>query len=314
MHPNQLDLYLKDPSQLDPSTVSELFDMVKVYPYFQVVRMLIARNMFKEGNQEFAASLTKAAAYAGNRSKLRQMIEGIPTIQDYSDFVIIPTNDKLEIKEIDLAVDHPLLDSIPFQPDETSADNADSTDERIEEEVSELIQKANESELKDEEVPFFIETLTNPVAEDVIIEQEPIRKIEVPFISANPLINSIFLRLSEIPLPDPDDHIEFQERIPVHHEPVIIEKPKSRDEIIEKFIREEPRIGSPKREFFSPEDRSRQSASFPEELVSETLAQIYEKQGLHNMAIKIYGKLMLLYPEKSGFFAAQIKEIENKRK
>ncbi len=41
---------------------------------------------------------------------------------------------------------------------------------------------------------------------------------------------------------------------------------------------------------------------------TETLARIYGEQELHQMAIDIYEKLILLYPEKSTYFAALIQE------
>jgi len=47
----------------------------------------------------------------------------------------------------------------------------------------------------------------------------------------------------------------------------------------------------------------------PEELFyTETLARIYGEQELHQMAIDVYEKLILIYPEKSTYFAALIEE------
>ena len=49
----------------------------------------------------------------------------------------------------------------------------------------------------------------------------------------------------------------------------------------------------------------------PLDLVSQTMAILHEKQGNVSKAIEIYEKLIVLFPEKSSFFALQ---IENLRK
>ncbi len=48
------------------------------------------------------------------------------------------------------------------------------------------------------------------------------------------------------------------------------------------------------------------------EFVTETLARIYAQQGYHKLAIASYGKLILLYPEKSAYFATLVQEIKQK--
>ncbi len=44
-------------------------------------------------------------------------------------------------------------------------------------------------------------------------------------------------------------------------------------------------------------------------VVSETLAHLYARQGHRDKAVEIYRQLMLLYPEKTAFFAARIEAL-----
>ena len=90
------------------------------------------------------------------------------------------------------------------------------------------------------------------------------------------------------------------------------EKKLSKAEIIDKFIAENPSISRPKQEFFNPISAAQESVIDQENIVSETLAMIYEKQGYFEKAISIYEKLKLKYPEKSIIFAGQIKTLKDK--
>ena len=84
------------------------------------------------------------------------------------------------------------------------------------------------------------------------------------------------------------------------------------DELIERFIREEPQIKPPQANKITLENKARQSAEDQSAFVTETLALIYVEQGLYHKAIDTYQKLSLKYPEKSAYFADRIKALESK--
>jgi len=86
--------------------------------------------------------------------------------------------------------------------------------------------------------------------------------------------------------------------------------PPANDDILDKFIKTEPRIVPQRAEFYSPGNMARKSLEVHDDLVTETLAKIYAGQGHLAEAIDSYRKLSLKYPEKSGYFAARISELE----
>ena len=81
-------------------------------------------------------------------------------------------------------------------------------------------------------------------------------------------------------------------------------------DLIEQFIKTNPRLKPPLVVPAEQEDISLRSLTEPEDLITEPLAKIYLSQGLTDKAISTYEKLSLKFPEKSSYFAGQIQEIK----
>jgi len=80
-------------------------------------------------------------------------------------------------------------------------------------------------------------------------------------------------------------------------------------DIIDKFITENPKI-KPSRTQAPKPNLVNNDAHLSEHLMTETLARIYLEQKNYDQAIQSYKILSLKYPEKSSFFADQIKAVE----
>ena len=90
--------------------------------------------------------------------------------------------------------------------------------------------------------------------------------------------------------------------------------PRKQDEIIDNFIKTNPRVSKPgKTAFFSAEAASKKSETLPDHLATETLAGIYVQQENYDGAIRIYERLMLKFPEKSSYFATLIEKIREEK-
>ncbi|MFD2517812.1 hypothetical protein [Salinimicrobium flavum] len=87
------------------------------------------------------------------------------------------------------------------------------------------------------------------------------------------------------------------------------EDPKSRKyDLINEFIAKNPRIDPAKNT--RKINLAEENMAGPESLMTETLARVYLEQKNYKKAIQAYKILILKNPEKSGFFADQIRAIE----
>ena len=116
----------------------------------------------------------------------------------------------------------------------------------------------------------------------------------------------------ELPVEDStEDSVEEAIELP-SEELVEEEKPeKSNNHLITSFITGESGPIRADKKTSLKGDVSLASIREHDGFITDTLAQIYVKQGLYAKAIYAYEKLSLKYPEKSAYFAAQIEKIRN---
>jgi tetratricopeptide (TPR) repeat protein len=88
----------------------------------------------------------------------------------------------------------------------------------------------------------------------------------------------------------------------------------SQKDLIDKFIRSEPRIARSKSQEYTPGNIAKESLEEDFTFVTETMAILYAKQGRLDKAKKAFKKLMEQHPEKSVYFAAQLKNLDKFKK
>ena len=316
---------LESPEDLGNQHIVGLQEAVKEFPYFQSAQLLLTKAFHKTENINFEGQLKKAAAFASDRKRLHQLVFDQQVIQN------------TEPTEAEVSGEN----SIPFSINpQTQLAQSDSDKQ----------EQSTLASSKDEKTsgPAFVPDFGLVAEEDktqIGTEQEYLNDDLQKQVLTEAIHQSIILEVDD-QIPDFNNENE-EESIEGHDEQVSnVQKvtPPEFDEATAhsfsdwlNFYKEEndsaatsslwentseeskeaiaafrPESNLPaKQEFYSASKMAKLSVQEDDDLITETLANIYAEQGNEEKAIKAFEKLQLKYPEKKVYFAGRIKEIEN---
>ena len=284
---------LANPQDISQEHQRKLSDVIERYPYFQSARALQLKGLKNSNSYLYNDSLKLTAAYTTDRNILFEYITSDHFIQNEISDVIQQQDDsviEMEVvsedisEQVSVEIDNQIKEELKKAEAILNADLFHSKEESI----IELV-KADEVE----------KTIAEPIEKDPILEENQ----PLDFTKEDPHSFSEWLKLTVVT-------------------PIIREETKEpssdkeqKFELIDKFIQEKPKlkprenirkIGADKD---SQKNLATQYSQPSEALMTETLAKVYLHQKNYKKALQAYKILSLKYPEKSGFFADQIRAI-----
>jgi len=332
---------LTNPSKLSSSSIPLLEDVIKNFPYCQAAHIFLARAAQQSGSMLAEQKVKKAAAYTLDRQKLKTFIfdngapsppqlpelavaEVMPPIKPETETKVNISNEKRE------AAIEPEPDKKEDSPKNTNVSPKEEFYKELEENLKKLHElkkdilkptpqespKLPAPQTEEPQLPklplFRPKSLPNPLPES---EPEKIEfKYENPSTALNENIISDRFEDQEVLsknglMPDSELFLNYLSYLDGKHQK---RDRKKEEEIIEKFIKEDPSIPylTAETPVAKPEDLSEKSTKITKNPVSENFAKILLLQGKRDKALEIYEELILKYPEKRAYFTSKIEELK----
>lgn len=320
--------YIESPGLLKHSDIKQLKELLNEFPFYQTAHVLLLKSLKTQKSDLFENQLAKSSIHILDRDILFKFLN-----KEFEDENIekpkSKSNDKLnnpiaENKNPKLLKNKNIKRKIN--------DSFEGMGENISETISSQLEFSLVKQDKELEYPSAI----------YFIEEERNGENNIITIDANPddptkdNKKKDILYIDEVKIDEEKKQIEKTKKIEDTFELIETEKIEKseakkqngyfdiknyadndvlvqKDDLISKFIEKNPRI-KPKEGKEENSDISIQSIQEDTDLLSETLVKVYIKQALFEKAIQSYKKLSLKYPEKSTYFASQIKMLEQKIK
>jgi len=270
---------LAHPESISQKNLFGLSEIVEKYPFFQTARALHLKSLKKSNSLLYNDALKLTAAYTADRNILFEYITSNFFIQN-------------EISDT-------------IQKQEDSYLKLEVTTEDISEQVSKEIDQQLKTELKK------ADAILNP---DLFHRREK----SVEKLTKNEITKSDLEKNNPLDFTKEDSH-SFSEWLKLTTaKPIVREETKNlsnskkpNSDLINKFIQENPKLKPSKSivKYDNEENLANQITYTSEALMTETLAKVYLQQNNYQKALQAYKILSLKYPEKSGFFADQIRAI-----
>ena len=279
---------LANPQKISDENLKGLEVIIKKYPYFQAARALQLKGLKNQDSFLYNDALKITAAYTTDRDILFEYITSEKFIQN-------------EISQLILKHDN-------------SVTEMDVQAEDVSEQVSVEIDNQIKAELKKAEAilsPTLFERKPEPepisptIKEEILQPDKPLEFTQTDTHSFSEWLQLTKAKPIEREIPSSED---------LKNEEIQNNKDRKID-LINKFIQDKPKILPPKidKTKSSKEIQKISIAPYtqtPDSLMTETLAKVYLQQKNYKKAIQAYKILILKNPEKSGFFADQIRAIE----
>ena len=295
---------LQHPEAVMDTQTEKVKSIIDQFPYFQSARALYLKGLKNQESFKYNQELKTTAAYTTDRSILFDFITSDVFLQnEISKYIKTNTEHlhDLEVTVEDISVNKKVVIDESSQQDIKS--RLDALDPALFQPKFERPKIASFSLDESENIESVTpETKTQEAsAEDILHLGKPLQFDRSEKHSFNE-----WLKLAGFKTIKRD--IEDDKPVVTNENPSQLERQK-KFELIDEFISKNPKI-NPTKSIGLKGNLAKAQLIQPEELMTETLARIYVEQKNYKKAIQSYRVLSLKYPEKSSFFANQIKAVE----
>ena len=300
MQISELTYLLQHPEAVTASQTQMLSDALKEFPYFQPLRALHLKGLKQKESYKYNSALKVTAAHTTDRSVLFDYITSDVFKQNEISLQIKQNSETIKDLEVNAIDDISVNKSVRI--DEALKKQIKDTEGVLDPDLF-----AEKKPIKHNPEPKLSKLEDTILSVDVKnIELEDQLKIGKPldFDKSESHSFSEWLKIASF---KPINREEDQE--PASDDTETIPPLKDKLDIIDKFISENPKIKPIKNQAPKPKLVNNTEA-VTNSLMTETLARIYLEQKNYDKAIQSYKILSLKYPEKSGFFADQIKAVQ----